>query len=350
MVLVLPLVLILAQQSPAASAPAQPSEQTQTCLACHGEPGMTVTLPSGEVQRLYLDYEAFAKSVHGNRLQCTDCHTDMTEVPHPTKPFKTAREFTIAYYEQCKRCHFANYTKTIDSVHYQSLARGDSTAPVCVDCHGSHTVTRAGQPRAEISKTCAKCHEGVSTTYGRSVHGKALIEDGNRDVPVCTDCHRSHDIAGPRAQQWRMNTPELCGNCHTNRDLMKKYNLSAGVLATYLEDFHGKTAALQKNERGTDRSNFAAICTDCHGVHDITKVDDPASRVMRANLTKTCQQCHTGATENFPAAWLSHYEPSWDRAPLVYAVKLFYSILIPFMMGGLILQILLHLWRVVVNR
>jgi hypothetical protein len=122
------------------------------------------------------------------------------------------------------------------------------------------------------------------------------------------------------------------------------------LLDTYLDDFHGKTAALQKNERGHRPVQLRGHCTDCHGVHDITKVNDPASRVMRANLTKTCQQCHTGATENFPAAWLSHYEPSWERAPLVHAVKLFYSILIPFMMGGLILQILLHLWRVVVNR
>jgi predicted CXXCH cytochrome family protein len=348
MVIVFPIALLLAQSPPPAAT--QPSEQTQTCLACHGAPDLAVTLPSGEVQRLYVDYDRFARSVHGPRLQCIDCHTDMLEVPHAAKPFKTSREFTIAYYEQCKRCHFANYTKTVDSVHYDSLARGDRTAPVCVDCHGAHTTTRAGQPRAQISKTCAKCHAGVSTVYGRSVHGKALLEDGNTDVPVCTDCHRSHDIAGPREQNWRMSTPGLCGNCHTDRALMTKYGLSIAVVDTYLDDFHGKTASLQRTERDVDRADFAAICTDCHGVHDITKTDDPKSSVMRANLTKTCQQCHAGATENFPAAWLSHYEPSWERAPLVYGIRWFYAIIIPFMMGGLILQILLHLWRVVVNR
>jgi hypothetical protein len=35
---------------------------------------------------------------------------------------------------------------------------------------------------------------------------------------------------------------------------------------------------------------------------------------------------------------------------MVYAVRIAYMILIPFMIGGLVLQILLHLWRVVVNR
>jgi hypothetical protein len=71
---------------------------------------------------------------------------------------------------------------------------------------------------------------------------------------------------------------------------------------------------------------------------------------MQANLLKVCQRCHAGATRSFSAAWLSHYEPSWNKAPLVYGVKVFYAVLIPFMIGGLVLQILLHLWRVVVNR
>jgi hypothetical protein len=35
---------------------------------------------------------------------------------------------------------------------------------------------------------------------------------------------------------------------------------------------------------------------------------------------------------------------------MVYAVTLAYKFLIPFMIGGLVLQVLLHLWRVVVNR
>jgi hypothetical protein len=65
---------------------------------------------------------------------------------------------------------------------------------------------------------------------------------------------------------------------------------------------------------------------------------------------KTCRKCHPGASDSFPDAWLSHYEPSLKRAPMVYAVKLFYMIFIPFIIGGLILQMLLHLWRVVVNR
>jgi predicted CXXCH cytochrome family protein len=337
----------LAVQPGAASAPAQ-ADGIDTCLSCHGDKTLAVSLPSGETRSLYVDVQTFKRSVHGNKLGCTDCHQDIQDIPHASRPFKTLREFTVAYYEQCKRCHFANYTKTLDSVHYQSLARGDRTAPLCVDCHGAHDVTRPDRPRTHVSETCARCHQGVSTVFAKSVHGRGINRNG--DVPVCTDCHRSHDIAGPKAVNWLRTTPEICGNCHSDKTLMDKYGLSTAVTKTYVSDFHGMTASLQKSEGGTEGLSITALCTDCHGVHDIMKVDEPGSRVLRSNLVKTCARCHPGASENFPAAWLSHYEPSWKKAPLVYGVEVFYAVLIPFMMVGLVLQVLLHLWRMVVNR
>jgi hypothetical protein len=71
---------------------------------------------------------------------------------------------------------------------------------------------------------------------------------------------------------------------------------------------------------------------------------------MKANLVQTCRKCHPDATEMFPAAWMSHYEPSFKKTPLVWSVRLFYYILIPFILISLAVQIALHLWRVVVNR
>jgi predicted CXXCH cytochrome family protein len=347
----LPLLVAVALQAPA---PPQPkNEGTELCLSCHAERQMSVSLPSGEARSLFVDQQVFARSVHGGKLGCTDCHTDMTEVPHASKPFRTKREFTIAYYEACKRCHFANYSKTLDSVHYASIARGDKMAPTCVDCHGAHNVTPPSQPRSRISQTCAACHGGVSATYAKSVHGRALIEEVNGDVPACTDCHRSHDIAGPHAPGWRIKSPELCASCHANGKMMKKYKLSTNVMQTYLADFHGMTASLQKNEAGAgdpEAGRVVALCIDCHGVHDIGRTKGPGSAAMKANLVRTCQKCHAGANASFSSAWMSHYEPTLEKAPMVYAVRIGYLVLIPFMIGGLVLQILLHLWRVVVNR
>jgi predicted CXXCH cytochrome family protein len=341
----------LALAQPASPPSAVKPQDVAECLTCHGDRDLSVALPSGEARSLFVDEAAFAGSVHGGRLGCIDCHADMQELPHQSRPFRTRREFTIAYYEQCKRCHFANYSKTLDSVHYSALERGDRNAPVCVDCHGSHDTTPPARPRSGISQTCARCHEGVSATYVKSVHGRALSEEKNADVPTCTDCHRSHDITGPRNAGWLLKTPELCASCHTNEPMMKKYGLSTAVLQTYLADFHGMTASLHRSQGlPVDAQALTALCVDCHGVHDITKTTGDGSAVIRANLLKTCQRCHPTATQNFSDAWLSHYEPSLRRTPLIYIVQVGYAFLIPFMIGGLALQILLHLWRVVVNR
>jgi uncharacterized membrane protein len=122
------------------------------------------------------------------------------------------------------------------------------------------------------------------------------------------------------------------------------------VLSSYLSDFHGSTTTLEKANGDVKKRTLVAVCTDCHGVHDIMGTKDPHSRVMQANLVKTCRECHKDATDEFPAAWLSHYEPTFAKAPLVYLVNLFYAVLIPFMIAGIVLQIALHLWRMVVNR
>jgi predicted CXXCH cytochrome family protein len=335
--------------APAATAPAAQAEEVEGCLACHGDKDMSTTLPSGEALSLFVDAQAFRHSVHGDKLGCLACHAGMSAMPHPTQPFRTRRERTVAMYEQCKSCHFANYTKTVDSVHYARLAAGDPKAPVCSDCHTAHAITRPDVPRSRISTTCASCHGKTFDAYAKSVHGQALLSEENRDVPVCTDCHRSHNIGDPKTPGFRLGTLELCSGCHTNEKVMRKYGLSTNVLSTYLADFHGMTVSARR-AAGAGDPGPTALCVDCHGVHDVAPTRASGSPVMQANLVAVCQRCHAGATENFPAAWLSHYEPSWEKAPIVYGVTIFYRIFIPFVIGGLVLQILLHLWRVVVNR
>ena len=71
-----------------------------------------------------------------------------------------------------------------------------------------------------------------------------------------------------------------------------------------------------------------AVCYDCHGVHDIKDPDDPDAGINE-NLLETCQQCHPDATENFPASWTGHYEPSLQNNTLVFLVEKFYRIVIP---------------------
>ena len=333
---------------PALARAQAPTVDNDTCLACHSDASLALTAGDGTRVALHIAPDAIAGSVHAKQA-CVDCHQAMAEVPHAPRTFASRREVSVALAAQCRQCHFANYTKTLDSVHQQAVARGDKTAPLCVDCHGSHDIRKAAAPRAVVSATCAKCHEGVAAAYAQSVHGRAL-SGGNADVPACTDCHHAHDVGGPRKTDWELRAPEMCGGCHSNATVMTKYGLSTNVFRTYLADFHGKTASLRRHQGTPVSGGVVARCTDCHGVHDIQKTRDPQSKVIKANLLQTCRQCHEGASDNFPGAWLSHYDPGLHRAPLVYAVKLGYAVIIPFMIGGLGLQILLHFWRLMANR
>lgn len=340
-------VAVVASRSVAQSNPEAPPGNA--CLDCHGQPGLSLGLPSGEVLPLYVDPDTFAASVHGDKLLCSDCHTSITAYPHPKRVIPSRREYNIAQYELCKQCHFDNYTKTLDSVHYQVLSSGDLKAPLCTDCHGAHSVASLAQPRAKISLTCSQCHQSLYGQYAESVHGKALIEENNYDVPVCTDCHRSHTIEDPRTAAFRLQSVELCSSCHGNERLMQKYGISTNVVKSYLQDFHGRSVALIGREN-KDIWVKEAVCTDCHGVHDIRKVEDPNSPVIKANLVATCAKCHSDATANFPGAWLSHYEPSVNKTPLVFFTRWFYRILIPFILVGLSIHVLLDLWRTITNR
>jgi predicted CXXCH cytochrome family protein len=335
--------------TPQARQPLTPDEEVDGCLACHGRDDLSLVLASGDTLSLHVDQKVWGRSSH-KKLGCSDCHTDLRNVEgeHPKRPLKGRREFAIAYSEACKRCHFQNYTDTQGSVHHAQLARGKLAAAVCSDCHGAHDVSPPAAPRSKISRTCSTCHAAISAAYAKSVHGQALASGESEDTPACTDCHHAHDIADPRTGAWRVQTPDLCGGCHTSERLMAKYGLSTQVVQTYLSDFHGVTARFEQGEK--EPSAVTAVCTDCHGVHDIARVKAPDSRVLRENLLATCKRCHAGARADFPASWLPHYEPTPSKAPLVWAVKLFYSFLVPFMVGGLLLQVILHLWRLVVNR
>lgn len=319
------------------------------CLSCHGNPGLVKKLPDGETASLYVNGQEEAESAHGDKITCLGCHKDSQTFPHPTKFAMSSRDYSLASYDLCRGCHFDQYTKALDSVHYRQLAGGNKNAPVCTDCHGAHNVSAPDAPRPKISQTCAECHEKITLSYANSVHGKALVEENNLDVPICTDCHGVHNIHDPRTAQFRVDTPDMCSNCHSNEILMSKYGISSMVERTYLEDFHGVTINFYKKQGAKIWPN-KAVCTDCHGIHDIQPISSPQSPVIKENLVTTCQQCHPGATTNFPDAWLQHYEPSPIKWPVVYYARVFYNIAIPLMVGGLMLHIGLDLAKTLKGR
>ncbi len=325
------------------------SSEKEYCLNCHTGPARMV-FRDGEQLTLEVEPASLRTSVH-RELSCSDCHFGFSSKEHPKRNFRTKRDFVIANSESCRRCHFDKYTQTMESIHYALLSQGNLAAPVCTDCHGGHSVGEGRVEKVASGKRCKKCHEDIYDIYAQSVHGRALIDEHNQDVPICVDCHKAHDIRNPRTTEYRERIPEMCGDCHSNRAIVGKYGLSTDVLKTYLSDFHGVTLGFYRKQGGTyEPGKPIAVCTDCHGIHNITKTIGPDATIIKANLVKRCQRCHKNANENFPNTWLPHYEASMNKAPLVFIINLIYKILMPIMIIGLLLQILLHIWRYAINR
>lgn len=320
------------------------------CINCHGH-SVTLAFRNGEVLPATINRSTLQSSVHGN-LACSDCHYGFSSEEHPKRNFASRRDYTLASSQNCRRCHFDKYTKTMESIHYTMLSKGRLEAPVCTDCHGSHGIAHTGKERSLIARRCQRCHSEIYHTYAKSVHGSALFNENNQDVPVCADCHTAHTIEDPSTLNYRERIPEICSNCHANKEVVGKYGLSTTVVDSYLTDFHGITLKFYKlqNEKLNKPAKPMAVCTDCHGSHNITSTVGPNASIVKANLAKTCRRCHVNSPVNFPDSWLSHYEPSISRVPLVFFIKLIYKIFIPILVIGLVLQILLHIWRYLVNR
>jgi len=339
----------------AAPLPQRAKPTDENCLFCHSKPDFQTEI-GGETLQLTINEEVFAASVHREaEVACVDCHTNITTFPHPEVTAESTRDFSIEMYTTCRQCHNEQYQKVLDSVHQEAIASGNTNAAICTDCHNPHTQTRLTNvatgkllesARLKIPQTCAKCHSKIFDAYKESVHGSALTQEGNPFVPTCIDCHGVHNIQDPTTNTFRNSTPFLCAECHTNRGIMDQYDISTNVLNTYVADFHGTTVKVFE-ETYPDQPTNKPVCSDCHGIHDIVKIDDPnAGIAIKDNLLAKCQQCHPDATrETFTDAWLSHYEPSPETWPLVYYVNLFYKFFIPTVLGGMVLFVLSDVYR-----
>src|SRR5689334_822387 len=82
----------------AAKAPSAPDPgplDKSVCLGCHGNEGFSMPDAQGKPRDLSVKADKFDHSVHGKR-QCTECHRDITEIPH--KP-------GVQHKVSCVTCH-----------------------------------------------------------------------------------------------------------------------------------------------------------------------------------------------------------------------------------------------------
>ena len=355
----------------------------EMCMECHSDSELTATR-DGRTVSLYVAPKAYARSVHADAA-CTDCHADIEEAPHETrlKPVdcsvchdSEAEDYMQSIHGMrlserdadapgCATCHGShdilevrdahsrvsrmhlaqvclgchadqNVTdrhplpkpETIKayaaSVHGRGVsARGLVVSAVCRDCHGTHSIEPADDPRSSVHREnvperCARCHPDIVKIYWESIHGRA-VAGGSQDAPVCTDCHGEHTIAAPSdpaSSVSARNIPKTCAACHEEEQLAGRYGMQARRYTTYLDSYHGVV----------NRYGEAAVanCASCHGVHDIRPASDPMSSIHPDKLGDTCGGCHLGAGMGLVGAKI-HVEATAESSKGMYYVRMFYT-------------------------
>jgi len=148
----------------------------------------------------------------------------------------------------------------------------ESAKNACVDCHAK----LEGRLKIVVDETAAGVHghKGMSCT---TCHGGNAEDEARAKAPG----------SGFRGHIARSQVTELCGSCHADGSRMKTFNpsLRTDQLSLYHTSVHG-----MKRAQGDEH---VAVCTDCHGVHDVLPASDTRSPVHPLNVANTCQRCHS---------------------------------------------------------
>lgn len=211
----------------------------------------------------------------------------------------------------CVECH-QNLEDTLKDVVINWQESVHKKAGVyCNDCHGGNpsdpdnakdeTAGFIGVPKPkDVPKICSRCHSDIRVMrkynlktdqlnlYKTSIHGIRLFEKGDEAVATCASCHGNHNVLSkndPRSPVYRFNIPLTCGKCHSNKEMMKPYNISTDQYDMYKRGHHGKMLLEDRNLR-------VPTCVDCHGTHG-------ALPSGTTDIAEVCGNCHGTISEYF---------------------------------------------------
>ena len=139
---------------------------------------------------------------------------------------------------------------------------------------------------AKPGTMCGICHSDTRVEFDKGVHksegvGCVACHGGDPNAATVAAAHRAPFRGKPRRQE----IPGLCASCHSDVSRMRPYNIPSDQFALYQTSQHG--ILLAKGDANV------AVCTDCHGVHEIRPRSDPKSSVFGRNIPATCGKCHS---------------------------------------------------------
>ena len=362
---------LLAQDNPTPTpdtAAGAPQTHSGDCLTCHAKPNFTGTFENGESISLSIDGELAKTNLHLRLGSCGVCHTGFDNYPHPTTkasactqchnngdgsqaiqvslPFKDARSLVVAMNIRCSTCHENKYIALTNGSHARIFKSGNLSAPMCSDCHSSHTIRPVAQTNTSLY--CAKCHASSFNSLKTSIHGESLAKQAPADAPTCSTCHSSHSLNGPSDPDFRKNSVAICLKCHQDKAMMDRYNLPSDLFDTHVDNFHTmKVDVLERQDMNV--TGDAPVCIDCHGAHSVRANSDQGSSISSTNLLVTCLKCHSGQT-GFVVAGRAHFSSSSSAIQTVDGIQKFFSYFIPINFALLVIYILLDARKLWIER
>ena len=175
---------------------------------------------------------------------------------------------------------------TVDSVQFAESVHNEVE---CADCHQDAEL-KDDEHKPDLAPVdCSQCHEEEARVFKKSTHGVALSR-GDKDAPGCSDCHGTHHILKPtdrRSMTYKINIPGVCSRCHSEgTGLSDRHEIGQKrVVETYSMSIHGEGVF----KRGL---TVAAVCTDCHGSHNVLSHENPQSTINHDNVAAMCMKCH----------------------------------------------------------
>jgi hypothetical protein len=135
---------------------------------------------------------------------------------------------------------------------------------------------------------CVLCHSQVAVEHRTSAHafedmGCVSCHGGDPAATVVDEAHEPPFVGIVQ----RADIPGFCGECHADPLRMADFGLPADQLALYQISGHGRELATGNLD--------VAVCTDCHGLHDVQRADAPDSPTHPRNIPQTCGTCHDAA-------------------------------------------------------
>lgn len=194
---------------------------------------------------------------------------------------------------QCLSCHsgenkylekFPKNKRELLAVDEHMLSGSAHRLNTCTDCHSG--LNQIPHEKTGAIVDCTKCHSsditvnGKEQKYSESIHFAAL-KKGSKEAATCTSCHGTHDIlevSRPDSRVNRAMIPKTCGTCHSE------------IFSLYERSIHGQAWLKKVGE--------SAVCTDCHGEHQILAPAVKESSVSKQHIPETCSKCHANEKLN----------------------------------------------------